>query len=610
MHGFTYIIGLLEPVLANSLAGDANSARSLGYIPGALVRGAMIGAYLAANELPELDAAGDQTARRLFFDGSTRYLHAYPCDESGNQRLLPVPRSFHKRKNDLPVKRKTNGGQSTSYPIFDLSADTFAEEDVQLQGLEDKFCLLLGDTANSYKANEQLNVHTQRDARKGRATPRHGAVYRYEALAAGTQLAGVILTANAADAAQLKEWMKERIFMLGKARAAGYSRAKVIGPPQDIDDSWTEATPAAPAAPDDEEAEGYANDAPDEGDTFTLTLLSETIVRDENGHHTLDLLPALRQRLQRDDLRPLSDAKVFRKARVIGGFNRKWGLPLPQVAAIAAGSVFVVKADSPLTNEDRERLEALQQEGIGERRVEGFGRVAVNWHGRLFELEWREETKDQPPMLDDGATPLKEIVLSATERNLSQLILKRLLRSDLDRALRDAIVTFTIDGKDKRQVEDRGQVLNSQLSRWRSIARSAMSEPVAERLERLKQFYASEQKKGGPGWKQLSRTRIRDGRDAEHGGRKRLTDWVWEVLQDKKPEEGKPPLTIHQRTPWKWLNLASRPDITSRAFGEIDRFAADEELQTEYQLRLLDGVFALIAKQQKARDASDGGSHE
>ena len=45
MDGFTYTLTLQEPVLANSLGGDPNSANSLFYIPGGLVRGAAINAY-------------------------------------------------------------------------------------------------------------------------------------------------------------------------------------------------------------------------------------------------------------------------------------------------------------------------------------------------------------------------------------------------------------------------------------------------------------------------------------------------------------------------------------------------------------------------------------
>jgi CRISPR-associated protein Csx10 len=72
MNGLLYTLTLEEPVLANSLGGEPNSARSLFYIPGGLVRGAAINAY------PGDKDAADDTFRRLFLDGRTRYLNAYP----------------------------------------------------------------------------------------------------------------------------------------------------------------------------------------------------------------------------------------------------------------------------------------------------------------------------------------------------------------------------------------------------------------------------------------------------------------------------------------------------------------------------------------------------
>ena len=50
MKGLKYTLILEEPVLANSLAGDTNSARSLPYIPGGLIRGALVNAYMGKKE--------------------------------------------------------------------------------------------------------------------------------------------------------------------------------------------------------------------------------------------------------------------------------------------------------------------------------------------------------------------------------------------------------------------------------------------------------------------------------------------------------------------------------------------------------------------------------
>lgn len=56
---------------------------------------------------------------------------------------------------------------------------------------------------------------------------------------------------------------------------------------------------------------------------------------------------------------------------LVGGFNRKWGLELPQTLAVSAGSVLVFEATQTLTPEE---LLTLEHEGLGDRKAEGFGR--------------------------------------------------------------------------------------------------------------------------------------------------------------------------------------------------------------------------------------------
>ena len=60
---------------------------------------------------------------------------------------------------------------------------------------------------------------------------------------------------------------------------------------------------------------------------------------------------------------------------MVGGFNRKWGLPLPQTPALKRGSVLKLE----ITNEVSEKtLWKLIDNGLGERRNEGFGRIGIN----------------------------------------------------------------------------------------------------------------------------------------------------------------------------------------------------------------------------------------
>ncbi len=75
---------------------------------------------------------------------------------------------------------------------------------------------------------------------------------------------------------------------------------------------------------------------------------------------------------------------------MIGGFNRKWGLPLPQALAVRMGSVLVFKDPGC----DPTLLDDLEVRGIGERRAEGFGRIAFN-RQRVAQLEAKENTRTE-----------------------------------------------------------------------------------------------------------------------------------------------------------------------------------------------------------------------
>lgn len=554
MHGFAYTLRLIEPVLANSLGGDANSAQSLPFVPGAVMRGAVIQIYQEQHHLQSLDATAEDS-RRLFLDGRTRYLHAYPLGDQ-ERRTLPAPLSWHKRKN-LDPARETKRQRE----LFDLSRK-IEDPRAQLVRADGLISWSVGNSmVYPVRHDDQLNVHTQRDAIKGRATEENGAVFRYESLAAGQSLRGLILTKSKADADSLKQLLPVgRKIRLGKSRTAGYGLA-VVEEVEELNSQWREAS---------------NTDFRDRA-RFTLTLLSEAIVRDERGQHTLDPLPALRRLLggqigiaAREDT---PEQNIFRRAEIVGGFNRKWGMPLPQVAAIAAGSVFVIEADPPVGDD---KLRELEQFGLGERRAEGFGRVAIDWCDehipRLGEALQAKNDRD------DRAA----VAMSTSERELAKQILIRRWRRELDNRLTEAIERSPISG----------EIPNSQLSRWRGVAHSALVQRTPlQRLNYLTKFLDDEQKKGSRAWEQLRRARI---------NKQRLTDWIKDVLT--KPD-----------SPWRWMQnppppllIGEKVNPTPPSFGDVQ--IDDEkvmELKIEYCIRLLDGVLARQAKHQ-AKERKSG----
>ncbi len=493
MHGFTYTLTLQEPVLANSLGGEPNSANSLFYIPGGLLRGAAIHAYAGKKD------ADDDTFRRLFLDGSVRFLSAYPI--SKNERSLPTPLKCKKPKY---------------FSSSDFSTLTTAE----VHALEESW---------------QINVHTQRDAEAGHAKEDAGAVYRYIALPAGLILQGAVLTTDQADADEIEKLLKEKHILLGKARTAGYGTALITTTSLNINERGVIQSGKV--------------------DRFTLILRSPAIVRDEHGQPALDIATALKARL---GVSSLTITETYQRAEIVGGFNRTWGLPLPQVTAIAAGSFFEIEASI-----DADKLTDLEESGIGERRAEGFGRVTVN-------LTPPEIKKDEQWLsVEAGAKDLSESKISLIENKTAGVMLKRLARKELDEKVIHIARLMTAGYQ--------GKIPNSQLSRWRIIVRSVLEkkdEHNKRNIQTLKTFI--EESKGKTGWKKMEKARV----VINEGYHPRLTEWMEELVKE--------PAKLYEA-------LKIKPNY-QLSLGEKNIFKMDEKLNLEYRLRLLDAVLAVLAK--------------
>jgi CRISPR-associated protein Csx10 len=548
MKGLRYILHLEEPVLATGIEGDPNSSVSLGYVPGGLVRGALVSAYLRREGRPELDLQGSSPDRRLFLDGSVRYLNAYPAvqpDGSFAVRTLPVPLSWRSVKG-------------TPSPIFDFSKDDLPGKQTEpVQG----FISFSGGKLTKTKRISQVNIHTQRDAIKGRPTAEHGAVFQYQALPAGAHLMGLILVEDEQDQAALAGLLADAELLLGGARTAGYGRVccESVEP---LEAGFREA-PEELFKPLGTGAE-YSQ--------LAAVCLSDVLVRDRRGQFCLDLPAELERRLgvgvqvETRSGQPL----VYARARPVGGFNRKWGLPLPQQVAIEAGSLYVLSFKKPVSGS---RLLEIEEQGVGERRAEGFGRlVFVQPDNLMFEhqmvgedISWAQPGKPDAERVRDAVA-----ALDAESLQLAEVILRRVLRQKLEANLRSAVAKINLTGGKRPS--------SHALNRWRSLIRQALA---AGKLDPLTSELLEVRKKDNPAWRDMQRTRLSLG-----GENPRLADWLGEVLD--------PAASV-----WNWLD--EPPVIRLGDEGQVAVQAGKAE-NLEFRLRLLDGVLNKISRQAGGQD--------
>lgn len=431
MNALVYQIQAEAPLLMTGLMGDPNSSVSYPYVPGSAIRGALVNRHTPGGiqKLAEADAE-----RRLFFGENVRFLNAYPLDRRGG-RTLPTPLSWVHDKH-TPISEGT--------PIEDVGSDDTTFEEPKGIGSDRPFCWLDGAAVEFYRPEMTLSVHTARERVKGRATPAEGAVFRYEAIAAGEQFGGAILSPDAQQLETLKALLLRGDFWIGGSRSGSYGHIRVLS-------ADTQPFPETPVI----------NDDLGPADALVLTLLSNTILRTREGAYSDVLLPEFLPATLREAITP-EPVRAFKRVADLGGFNRRWGLPLDQAIAVLAGSVFVYDVVRPIA---AAALQELQEEGIGERRLDGFGRVGVNWHYEHPQITVREIKSTESP---------DTVTLTGDSQALAQAMTLRWLRQDLDRLLADHIQK--LGGKLSR-IPNRAQ-----LSRLRVVALNALPERDIWRL--------------------------------------------------------------------------------------------------------------------------------
>lgn len=450
MKVIAFILETQQPILATSFQGNPNSDVSFAYIPGSMIRGALIRRYLKRH--PELskdilsNMDMNKEVKRLFFDGNIRYLNAYLFCSKQKKRTLPLPLAWYRNKDEELLL-----SQELALDVYDLSQ--YEPEQVSLKSLSERFCTVNERQVVLYRDKRRINIHTARDRTKGRSSPTkrdpvtnqvlqegEGAIFRYEALDVKQTFQGVILCKDD-DADTIEDLLKPADIWLGGSRSAGYGHTKIqiISPdkPQKLED-WNEI---------DIKPENRVN-----RQRLKITLLSDTIIRGRCGQFSAS--PCLVQQAIEDRLQVQLPAasNVFISSTAVGGFNQKWGLPLPQVPALSAGSVFVF--DTQLTVE---QIKIIEREGIGDRCIEGFGRIAVNWLG-----EYREFSARPPEKIKAIETQLDE-----KSYELAGQIAENILRQKLEQFLVERVSDINIQGK----------ITNSQLSRLEIVARKGLTNP-------------------------------------------------------------------------------------------------------------------------------------
>lgn len=550
MKAIVYTITLEEPLLATSLQGDPNSSISLPYLPGSMLRGALINQYIQQHGgTAALDPTRDEPARSLFFSGSTRYLPAYPINE--HTRTLPTPRCLFYGKY-VALDQAGNKIANLHHLDWTFEERRRCEQNPQhgdFKPLNTPFCVIDDDDITLCDPARTLTIHTQRDRRRGRATRDSGAIFRYEALAAGQSFQGVVLVDDDNHSQQVHTLLASKpIRWLGRSRSAHYGRVKLHVEHELTD--WHEmgTSPADLAA----------------ATPHTLLLLSDTLLCTPQGQVAASVdadTLALALELPTGAV-TIDPARSFSASVLQGGYNASAKLPLPQQPALAAGSLITFTLTQPLPTKAVQRL---YEQGIGLRRAEGFGRIGLN-----PELPDKLVLQSNEPRRDDQSPDLPP-----AEQELAQTLAGRLAQTR-----REAAILTYLDTVQFAQLP-----APSQLNELRTLVRSVRSsddpasavEQVQQRLQTMRQTARQ----------QFKRARITD----TTGTPQSLLKWINALLEPQDQSEQDPITSV--------LNLQQAKTPVA---GQPP---ADPNWQ-HLALELLAGVLEKAARTAQQQDAQKG----
>ncbi|WJK36815.1 RAMP superfamily CRISPR-associated protein [Solwaraspora sp. WMMA2065] len=302
--------------------------------------------------LPMVAKALGDRATELITSGQVVVTNA--TVEVGNKRSLPLPRSLHQFKDadpDLPDEP----------PVLVNLLKPRSDDGKRLRTMVG-FCVR--DTVDGGIRIAEVDLVTQAhaviDDASQRPTEESGGLFVYEAIAAGTVLRCELwLPADA----QLKTDRLNGEHAIGRSRKDDYGHIRV----EVIDQ------PGEPVliSRDENPAEGE----------LVVWLLSDLLLRGPAGAPVTspDLLgtvlgEALGVDLTLPPLEPGQPPAEFVTTRRVESWQRRWSMPRPSLAGIAAGSVVRFQMSGVPGDEALRRVEAA---GLGERTAEGYGRLAL-----------------------------------------------------------------------------------------------------------------------------------------------------------------------------------------------------------------------------------------
>jgi CRISPR-associated protein Csx10 len=259
----------------------------------------------------------------------------------------------------------------------------------------------------------------------------------------------------------------------------------------------------------------------------------------------------------------------------VGGFNAKWGLPLPQTWAVQQGSVWQLRAKKAIPAGTVTRI---LSEGVGDRRAEGFGQLLIN-------PTWLQENP-QRKLAGEGADneefgqPDVEVEIPKLKKetaDLLQTMNERLAGQELDRLLQESAIQLAASFQ--------GNLSHSQLGRLRQRIRDVQANSGGDLSGFAAYLAATKDRKSAD--EQFRKVSIKN----PVKGRQNFRDWMRE-------------LAGHPANVWEQIGLTAqdstwqkgRDGLWQRSFLGNQPLVLNQEKANYYAARLIEAVCELLSR--------------
>jgi CRISPR-associated protein Csx10 len=411
----------LEAISPLAVRSDHAASRtgSSEYIPGNTLLGSLATVHRVLRQERENEF------ERLFLRGETLYSNLYPAtfetsDESlqESRPVYPLPKtaqSCKRHKGFPPLEGETGDGHGVRDSLADWAVFGLGEKNTSFNRLaaltldEHKWCKVKGchellDHYNGYyrrssvdpermvKAtnSSRLQTHTGIDRESG--TVHEGILYSRQVFEEGSKFWGEIRLPNDEELIAsfldfLERVNKSHLLRLGTGRTRGMGKVKIeFEEANSSSNSYTEFDERVrklngfiheqlTAAIRETQAEQFKDKF-----FFALTLHSPAILTDEFlRYYTRIDADVLCELLDIDKTSySLENIYTITSTRRVTGWQELWGTPRTNEYAIETGSVFLFQCNVNMREKLIDKLFALEQQGMGKRRAEGFGRICIS----------------------------------------------------------------------------------------------------------------------------------------------------------------------------------------------------------------------------------------